>query len=367
MPISKSKSAHGLRAGYVVLATAISVFVLVGMLGLAVDLGRIYIAKSEVQAFADVEAIDAARFLNGKSSGFDAARAAVAASSNRYDFGTQAIPSTAITVEFSTNKAGPWESNPSSNPVGYGFVRVTARPSVSLLIMPTLNTATSINVTGQAVAAQVAQTFPKGGYLPFSPYALVSSDPAGNFGMTVGQEYAFLWPGNAKQQNVCLGNQVNWPAYNFSDNSKTNGSERGYFEFQSASDIDDAIMGLIQSSPLAVGDSLAMSNGRKQSTNKTLEDRAYLDTDQTNYQPNSSGVVPNYTGNGMRLVTMPINSGSNTSPPNRVLGFGAFLLPLTYPNGGNKTWCAIYMGSRVTGGASSAFQGAGSYVVRLVN
>lgn len=355
------------KQGYVVLATSISVFALIGMLGLALDLGRVYIAKSEVQAFADVEAIDAARFLNGRSSGFEAARAAVAASANRYDFGTQAIPSSAITVEFSTRKTGPWESNPSSNPVGYGFVRVTARPSVNLIIMPALNTASAINVTGQAVAAQIAQTFPKGGYLPFSPYALVASDPTGNFGMTVGQEYAFIWPGNAKQPNVCLGNQVNWPAYNFSDNSKTNGSERGYFELQSASDIEDAIMGLIQSSPLAIGNSLSMSNGRKQSTNKVLEDRAYYDTDQNNYLPNSSGFAPNYNGNGMRLVTMPINSGSTTSPPNRVLGFGAFLLPLTYPNGGNRTWCAIYMGSRVTGGSSSAFAGAGSFVVRLVN
>jgi len=245
---------------------------------------------------------------------------------------------------------------------GYGFVRFHARPSLRLSFLQAVNAPTTSTVLGVAIGAQVAETFPRGGYMPFSPYALSESDP--NYGMTIGQEYAFLWPGNAKRNDACAGNQVNWPQYNFSDNSVA-GSERGYFELQAASTITDAIMGTRQTMPLEVGDIVPMTNGQKQSQQSALEARAAMDTDLTNYQP-SPGTAPPYYGNNMRLVVMPVNGGPVSSPPNKVLGFAAFLLPLSYPNGGNKTWCAIYMGSRTTGGSVSAFDGAGSYVVRLV-
>ena len=76
------------RRGFILLATAVSLAVLIGMLGLAVDLGRVYITKSEAQAFADFAAMAAARELNGKSTGLDAARTAVASSTNGWNFGT---------------------------------------------------------------------------------------------------------------------------------------------------------------------------------------------------------------------------------------------------------------------------------------
>jgi hypothetical protein len=349
-----------------VLATAISIFAIVGMFGLAVDLGRLFILKSEAQSFADVEAISAVRYLDGTVDGISAAKASVASSNNRYNFNTQAMPAVSTSVEFAKAKAGPWLANPTGSMSGYTFVRVTVRPQMNLMLLSAVSNATTASVVGHAIAAQVPRTFPNGGYLPFTPYALSAGDSTGNFGMQVGQEYAFLWPGNAKKQDVCAGNQVNWPAYDFSDNSNANGSERGYFEFNSASEIADAIMGLKQTSPLGLGDIVPMTNGRKQSTNRILEDRAALDTDLTAYSANNSGIAPNYQGNGMRLIIMPINSGAAASPANEVLGFGAFLLPLSYPNGGNKTWCAIYMGSSVAGGSTSGHTGAGAYMVRIV-
>lgn len=352
--------------GFVILATAISIFILFGMLGLAVDLGRLFILKSEAQAFADTAAIDGVRMLNGKTSGIEAAKTAILGSKNRINFNTSSVPENLTTVEFAKSAVGPWETDLIGSAAGYAFIRVTVKPQMKLLLISAIQNSSTASVSGQAVAAQAAKTFPKGGYMPFTPYSLTSGDATGNFGMSPGQEYAFIWPGNAKKQDVCAGNQVNWPAYDFSDNSQAQGSERGYFEFNSASEIADAIMGGKQTSPLAIGDVVPMSNGRKQSTNKILEDRAALDTDLTSYAANGSGSAPAYHGNGMRLVTMPINSGAQTSPANKVVGFGAFLLPLSYPNGGNKTWCAIYMGSSVGGGATSAYLGAGAYEVRLV-
>jgi hypothetical protein len=349
--------------GFVILATALSLFVLLGVLGLAIDLGRIFIAKSEAQAFADSAAIAAALKLNGTKSGLDAAKSVVATSTNRYNFNTQAIPAGVTTVQFAKSRLGPWESQPIPNPKGYGFVRVIVRPSLHNSFLQAVGAPVATSVLGQAVGAQIAETFPNGGYLPFTPFALSASDP--NFGMTVGQEYAFLWPGNAKRNDSCAGNQVNWPQYNFSDNSNVQGANRGYFELQAASAIADAIQGLKQTQPLNIGDVINLTNGQKQSMQNALEARAALDTDLTNYNP-TPGTAPAYYGNGMRLVVMPVNSGPLTVPANQVLGFAAFLLPNSYPNSGNKTWCAIYMGSRTAGGASSAYDGAGSYVVRLV-
>lgn len=354
------------RRGYVVLATAMGLVAMVGMLGLAVDLGRLFIVKSEAQAFADAAAILAATKLNGKKTGIDEAELAVTSSVNKYNFNTQSVPTSALQIYFAKSVLGPWEKPPIASPSGYGFVRVEARPEIKLSFMPTLGAASTKNALGEAVGAQVQQTFPNGGYMPFTPFAINPSDATGNYGMQVGQEYAFLWPGNAKKNDVCEGNKSCWPTCNFSNNDTTEGSNRGYFELQSASAIASAIEGATQTSPLAIGDIINLTNGQKQAMQTALENRAALDTDQTTYNANSNGTAPSYYGNNMRLVTMPINGGSLTSPANKVLGFAAFLLPLSYPNGGNKTWCAIYVGSRVDGGGTSAYPGAGSYVVRLV-
>lgn len=353
------------RKGFVLVATALSLLALIGMLGLAVDVGRLMIFKTEAQSFADAAAISAATKLNGRKSGVDTAESAVLASVNRYNFATQPIPSSVTTVEFSTTKDGPWELPPINSASGYGFVRVTVRPQLSLSFLQALNAPATASVVGQAVGAQVAQTFPNGGYMPFTPFGLNPNDPTGNFGMIVGEEYAFLWPGNAKKGNSCSGNQVNWPQYNFSDTSIA-GSNRGYFELQSASAIQDAILGTTQTLPLNIGDVVNLTNGQKQSEQSALTTRASLDTDQTNYNPNNSGVAPAYYGNNMRMVVMPVNGGALSSPANKVLGFASFLLPISYSNGGNQTWCAIYMGSSVQGGTTSAYSGGGAYVVRLV-
>lgn len=349
------------------LATAVSVFVIIGMLGLAVDLGRLFIIKSEAQAFADSAAIAAAIKLNGKKSGLDAATAVIVNSANRFNFNTQTIPTNRMVIEFAKTKAGPWEAPGAiGNASGYGFVRVVVRPELKMSFIQSLKAPTTGSVVGHAIGAQIAETFPNGGYMPFTPFALNPADPTGNFGMTPGEEYGFLWPGNAKKNDSCKGNQVNWPLYNFSNNDTTAGSNRGYFELQAASAISDAIQGLKQTSPLEIGDIINLTNGQKQAMQTALEARAALDTDTTVYSSNNNGITPNYYGNNMRLVTMPINGGSLSVPPNTVLGFAAFLLPMSFPNGGNKVWCAIYMGSRTSGGGTSAYGGGGSYVVRLV-
>ena len=162
--------------------------------------------------------------------------------------------------------------------------------------------------------------------------------------------------------NACSGDQVNWPTYNFSN--QVPGSTRGYFELQAASAIAAAILGATQTQVLNVGDNLNMTNGNKQAMANALTTRAGYDTDQTNYVASGSGIAPAYTGDGMRLVVMPVNGGS---PNFTVLGFASFLLYTNYAvGGGNKPWCAIYMGSSDNGGSAGVFNVAGAFVVRLV-
>lgn len=377
------------RRGSIMLTTAVCLFVLMGMLGLSIDLGRVYVAKHEAQAFADLASVTAARELNGKQAGIDAANSAVTTSTNSNTwnfsttkFGSNASTSPAPTVEFSTAPTGPWSTAPSGGLTNVKYVRVTAQPSVNLAFMPVLGTALTQQVTGQAVAGVIPQTFPAGGYLPFTPFAHdASKDAMGNlndpnFGFTVGQEYGFLWPGNVNNvSNACAGDQINWPMYNSSDNSVVGGSQRGYFELQAASAITDAILGGKQTDPLNVGDYVTLTNGQKQAEQNALELRASYDTDQTQYAANGNGIKPAYSdlpvsqggtgANDMRLVIMPVNDRNIVSGQVQIIGFASFLLPMHYPNGGNKAWCAIYMGAKTNGGGTTEFT-PGAYVVRLV-
>ena len=404
---------RGKKRGFVLLATAASVIVLVGMLGLAVDLGRVYIVKSESQAFADMASLAAARELDGSSTGTTSATDQVtnlggggsvsSALTDRWNFGTQSFGTangtgSITTVEFAKcekpdgtlttcsaqvcNATG-WTKTPGTPYTDYGCVRVTAKPAVNLAFMPYLGTGYTQTVTGQAIGAVVPETFPAGGYLPYTPFAHqlnctslgppavpTGCDTTGNFGYSVGQEYAFRWPGNLNSKGkACAGDQVNWPNYNFSD--QVAGSDRGYFEFTSAATIADAILGEVQTMALAVGDSLNMTGGNKQAEAAALNLRTSYDTNLTNYAnsatpPGPAAAYPTDTppGNGMREVIMPVNSGA---PSYIVQGFASFLLYTNYAVGsGDKPWCAIYMGSKTGGGSDGVFNVAGAFVVRLM-
>lgn len=132
--------------GFTLTATAAGLFVLVGMLGLSADLGRVFIVKNEAQAFADIAAMAAAKELNGKSTGITAAQTEVANSTNKWMFGTKAFPAGIRTVEFATKTpgssgssactSGAWTTAPSSPYTDYGCVRVTVTPAVDLSFMP---------------------------------------------------------------------------------------------------------------------------------------------------------------------------------------------------------------------------------------
>lgn len=342
--------------GFVLLMAGACLIAMVGMLGLAVDVGRLYIVRNEIQAYADAASLTAALELDGTPAGISRARNSVAGSTNRWNMGT--LPFAGTQTDFSAQPTGPWDPNPSPA-AGYRFVRVRATATLPLHFIPVVASANSSTVNAIAVAGQTPKVNFSEGVLPFSPFAHNNGQP--DFGFTVGQRYTLRWGSNPKVGvNVCPGDDAEpWVAQ-----AKAGGAdERGYIEETSSAIIRMAIEQDYQTRVLAVGDSVTMTGGNKQTQRDSLINRINQDTDST------SATFAQYqatdTGNGRRLVAVPVNTGH---PDNVVLGFAAFflLLPSEYEQGGNKPFCAEYVGPYVQGSSHKGAGGPGAYVVRLV-
>ncbi|HEY6393294.1 MAG TPA: pilus assembly protein TadG-related protein [Bryobacteraceae bacterium] len=96
-------SAGRSQKGFVLIVTCIVLAILMALAGLGIDIGRMYVIKSELQAFADAAALNAAIQLDGTDQGLARARIAaaeLAAGPNamKWDMGTQPIAD--ITVTF---------------------------------------------------------------------------------------------------------------------------------------------------------------------------------------------------------------------------------------------------------------------------
>jgi Flp pilus assembly protein TadG len=101
------------QQGVVVLMFALSLTLLMGFAGLALDGARLYVNKAELQNAADACALAAAQELNPTGgapglAGFTRARAAgvLAATRNRSDFQSQPVPGDDVAVEFAAAAVG---------------------------------------------------------------------------------------------------------------------------------------------------------------------------------------------------------------------------------------------------------------------
>jgi uncharacterized membrane protein len=73
------------------LGSAVMAIVLFAVLGVAVDMGRMFIIKHEAQVFTDAAALGAALKLDGTQAGATVGANFVDASPNRWNAGTQAF------------------------------------------------------------------------------------------------------------------------------------------------------------------------------------------------------------------------------------------------------------------------------------
>jgi len=90
---------HGMQRqqGAVALIVAICLVSLVGMLGLVLDLGHLYVTRTELQNAADSSSLSGAKELNGRVTGINNAitRAIEAAGKNKYNLNSTAVTVTA--------------------------------------------------------------------------------------------------------------------------------------------------------------------------------------------------------------------------------------------------------------------------------
>ncbi|MEO8026949.1 MAG: pilus assembly protein TadG-related protein [Bryobacteraceae bacterium] len=360
---------------------ALASIAIIGILGVAVDMGRVFVTKNETQTFCDAGALAGALKLDDSNTGISAARTAVTSTGDAWNFGTQTMPTP--TIEFATASTGPWLTNPPS-PTNYSFVRVTANAPVTTYFSPILTGQTSMTVQSRAIAARIPVTSLAQG---LAPYTAVASDlTSPTFGLIVGQEYDIQWPqyngsrGNCNAGHpencfirpVCAGDSTQarratmWNMVNTWSSSVS-----GYWGSSSNSEIRAEVLNLVQLQPATIGQDIVMSTGDKAVEATILDERASQDLDYVDNTPATYDANPLH--NGRRLFALPIVTPDGPTSA-RVVGYGVFLL---YSNGspsnfynratnGNDGFCAVFAGQYVVGSTNPGSGNAGAYKVSLI-
>jgi len=123
-------------------------------LGLAADMGRLFIAKNEAQSYSDAAAIAAAFRLNGTAEGLASADKAAALRPNKWNFVTANFSGT--TVEFSADGSTGWADSASAAPARMKYARVTTFVNnAPLFSLPGASRSGTLKAV--AIAAQVLQ------------------------------------------------------------------------------------------------------------------------------------------------------------------------------------------------------------------
>jgi Flp pilus assembly protein TadG len=349
------------RRGFVLIAMAVAAIVVFGCLGLSVDVGRMYVAKNEAQAYADAAALTAVLNLDGTSAGVTAAKSAAIGLASQWNFMTGSFNGTV--VEVATSVAGPWTSasTPPSPATDYTYARVTATSPVSLYFIPVVTGGSlSSTVNASAIAGQVKETTSNEGLFPFAPIAF--DGPTGGdqntspWGFVVGSQYTMRYA--ADKKSACAGDSAALDPSHIAV-----GSSRGFWGDNAVPVIDGQITGDLQEESLSIGQVLPGVGGAKTAVESAIVSRVDQDGDPSD--DTYASYFANPAHNGRRLIYMPIQSEVDST----VLGFGTFLLldDGAYGHSGNSNWCAIFVGAGVPdssgGGAGST---TGVYKVKLV-
>jgi uncharacterized membrane protein len=136
--------------GFVLIAMSVSMFLLLAVIGLAFDLGRVYIARNEAQVFTDAAAMTAAARLDGTPAGLITARDDVAHLPIRWNLGTEDFRG--VVIEFSADRSV-WEKDPKDT-AAIRFARVIAPGNnLEITFLRAVGGPQSLNVPAYAVAA----------------------------------------------------------------------------------------------------------------------------------------------------------------------------------------------------------------------
>ena len=178
------------QRGAVAITAVLSMIVLVALLGVVIDLGRVLIVKTELQNAADACALAAALELDGNANALTRAENAgiAVATRNAVHFQSEGVVATAADIRFSTVLSGPGGDNSvyltqaeGASPDSTYVMCTLSRPGLAMTLSSIVG-AGAVSAAGRAVAtvspAQTACAIPLGVCQHGSPP---------NFGFTPGE------------------------------------------------------------------------------------------------------------------------------------------------------------------------------------
>lgn len=337
---------HG-RRGIFLITFALWAVVLLGVAGVALDGGRLFLTRNEAQAFADAAALSAAQKLDGTKAGFEAARQAARTNGNAWDFGTETVQE--MQIEFATSdQPDAWSIDP-ANPAGYTRARVTAQVNQRLFFAPLFVVKQLQLVRVHAVAQQTRASIFHHGLWPYSVLGF-TGQPEPHFGLTPGRKYTIRYAGG----KGCEGDQND--AGHLRD-----GLSRTWWGRNGEAVLRERILAGTQVSAeeVAIGKTLPEINMPLTAGAPFIEARRLSDTDSNS--ESYAAYLAGKRGNGRRVVVMPIQDSRDAS----VRGFGMFFLPPPQTESG--PWCVEYAGQAYMPVSATPGAGmAGAYAIRLV-
>ncbi len=384
-------------------ATSLQVLVILvpvifGLMGFALDLGRLYLVRAELKTAANSMALAAATRLIGTDASTDAATTAGAQTietatgfGNKYDFGGSTVGQT--NGSLNSEVQSPTFFGAAADALGSGggetsgslakYVRVTITGEAGLTFWRFLPLASAgkVNVIATAVAGVSAPLCQACSIEPLGVAALDATDGI-NFGFLPGTKYTLGYVCNGVNPNGPLPNTVGRLPYLILNHLDSNAT---VFPAEASQLLRIGVNGLLPSTDQTVacsrvgnteqlwatattanctpgilsGAVTAMLCGiglRFDSTPQgTCAGLADLDTIASLYPPDTTtddfDDYASYTGTGRRVITIPIVDVLNASADMTVLGFRQFLL---LPNSGaatinvadsNGRFAAMYVGS----------------------
>lgn len=400
------------RRGAVLVTFAMALIVIFGFMGLAFDVGRLYLARNEAQAFCDAAALAGAVMLNGKKPdlALDAVDGTFMGSTGtwkRFDF--QNTGFTNYTVKFAQDSAdGPFvELARGANAAGYRFIEVTATASLPMYLSPILTGVNQRNAAARAVGAQVKKDYWDEGLAPFAPKGHCS-DSGTSYGLKpcagdpdaglvecpvdvqpysacpAQSQYTLRWGANAWSQSFknyrptiddgqwCAGDQVhNDPAYNPAAGC-------------TGADCYQGTLGYALAEWYKFGTGWVDGTGFFNTANiSSANDYATLISGAMGTPIDLNTEFQTFAGQEpkqVQSISTPLDDRAQLGPPQSyvympiidpitgiIKTIGAFeLIPGGYGGGGNGNWCAVYRGQCTYPICTDQVKQDGIYEIRLV-
>ena len=377
--------------GVVLIVFALSSVAIFGLLGFAIDYGRLFIARNEAQAFCDAAAMAAASLLDGSSAGITAAKNAVTgtyltSSTDQWKkYAFQSTTFTSPTVQFSTDNST-WVSSPASG-TGYSFAKVTATAQLPMYFSTVVTGQNTRTATASAVAGQVLKLHFDEGLMPLDLMAHCTQPGTANlYGFTT---CPCAQPGLGATAGVCTTQSdvqalglskdrsydLRWPNDPFKDtkpsslNAWCDGDGASYADTYNPS----FQTGLVAENPNNNGGFWHSTTvGGDTTTYRQLlagmmgiDLGAFLggfDTSPSGHQTISTTLAAMASSPATQFVLAPVIDPVSLT----VVGVREVKLVGSYGGGGSSAWCADYVGPAVYGTGGTSVGAAGIYEVRLV-